>query len=103
MGVTMIRSFCKSAGPATIADVLDHIDHVVKLAGVEHVGLGTDVDLDGLDGRPPEKKSYVNGVHYAKKAFDVTEGLLRRNYAKRDIQLILGENFQRALRQIWTV
>lgn len=103
MGVTMIRSFCRSAGTATIADVLDHIDHVVKLAGIEHVGLGTDVDLEGLDGRPPEKKSYVSGVRYAKKVFDVTEGLLRRNYAKRDIQLILGENFQRALRQIWTV
>jgi membrane dipeptidase len=101
MGVTMIRPFCRAQGAATIVDVLDHIGHIVGLAGVEHVGLGTDVDLEGRDGRAPEKKTFVDGVHYAKKIFDVTEGLIRRNYGKRDIELILGGNFQRALCEIW--
>jgi membrane dipeptidase len=101
MGVTMIRSFCRSQGPATIADVLDHIGHIVQLTGVEHVGIGTDVDLEGRDGRAPEKKTFVDGVRYAQKIFDLTEGLLRRNYARRDIEMILGANFQRALGEIW--
>jgi len=102
MGVTMIRLFCRSQGAATIDDVMDHIGHIVGLVGVEHVGIGTDVDLEGRDGRPPEKKTYVDGVHYPKKIFDVTEGLIRRNYGRRDIELILGGNFQRALGEIWT-
>jgi membrane dipeptidase len=101
MGVTMIRSFCRSQGPATIADVLDHIGHIAGVAGVEHVGIGTDVDLEGRDGRTPEKKTFVNGIHYAKKIFDLTEGLVHRNYGKRDIELILGGNFQRVLCEIW--
>jgi membrane dipeptidase len=103
MGVTMIRFFCRPQGPATIEDVLDHVDHIVKLVGVEHAGIGTDVDLEGRDVRAPATKSDLDGVHYAKKIFDVTEGLIRRNYAKRDIELILGGNFQRVLREIWTV
>src|SRR5205814_1445923 len=49
MGVTMIRSFVRTGGPTTMEDVLDHIDHIARLVGVEHVGLGTDVDLDGRD------------------------------------------------------
>jgi len=102
MGVTMIRSFCRSIGPATIEDVLDHVDHIVRLVGVEHVGIGSDVDLEGRDRRAPEHNTFVDGVHYAKKMFDVTEGLIRRNYEQHDIELILGGNFQRALGKIWT-
>jgi membrane dipeptidase len=103
MGVTMIRFFCRPWGPATIEDVLDHVGHIVKLAGVEHVGIGTDVDLEGRDGRAPAAKADLDGVHYAKKIFDVTEGLIRRKYGRRDIELILGGNFQRVLNEIWTV
>jgi membrane dipeptidase len=101
MGVTMIRLFCKSRGPATIEDLLDHIDHIVNLAGAEHAGIGSDVDLEGRDGRAPEKRTFVDGIHYAKKIFDVTEGLIRRNYTPGNIRLILGGNFQRALAEIW--
>ena len=39
----------------------------------------------------------------AKKIYDLTEGLLRRNYSAPDIELILGGNFQRALAEIWNV
>ena len=49
MGITMVRYFVKSRGTTTVEDVLDHMDHVAKLVGVEHVGIGTDVDLDGRD------------------------------------------------------
>jgi len=100
-GVTMVRSFVQSAGPATIENVLDHIDHVVKLVGVEHVGLGSDVDLDGRDNRRAKKKYDLDGIDYSKKIFDLTEGLVRRKYSDGNIALILGGNFQRALSEIW--
>ncbi len=101
-GVTMVRSFVQSAGPATIENVLDHVDHVVRLVGVEHVGLGSDVDLDGRDVRRGAKKYDLDGIDYARKVFDLTEGLVRRNYSNENIELILGGNFQRVLSGIWT-
>jgi membrane dipeptidase len=102
IGVTMVRGFVRTGGPTTIEDVLDHIDHIAKLAGVEHVGLGSDVDLDGRDVHIRPKRKYdLDGIDYAKKIYDLTEGLFRRKYSVGDIELILGGNFQRALSEIW--
>jgi len=95
MGITMVRFFVGYGGRVTMESVLDHVDHIAKTAGVEHVGLGTDVDLDGRD-----VKSDLDGVRYAKKVFDLTEGLVRRKYSRADIELILGKNFERALGSI---
>jgi membrane dipeptidase len=104
IGVTMIRYFVSSGGTATVENVLDHIDHVAKLAGVEHVGIGSDVDLAGRDLHGhPSRKNDLDGIDYERKIFDLTEGLVRRNYSDSDIQLILGGNFQRALAEIWSV
>lgn len=104
IGVTMVRIFVRAGGPATIEHVLDHIDHVANLAGVEHAGIGSDVDLDGRD-RPAHstRRLDLDGIDYAKKIFDLTEGLVRRNYSSRSIELILGGNFKRALSEVWTV
>ncbi len=100
--MTMVRYFVRAGESATIEDVLNHIDHVVKLCGVEHVGLGSDVDLDGRDTQPhAPKRNDLDGMDYAKKVFDLTQGLLRRKYSSSDIQLILGGNFQRALSEIF--
>jgi membrane dipeptidase len=102
LGVTMVRIFVGGAGPVTIENVLDHIDHVVKIAGVEHVGLGTDVDLDGRERRSAgPKKSDLDGLEYAQKVYQLTEGLIRRGYSQQNIELILGKNFERALSEIW--
>jgi membrane dipeptidase len=102
MGVTMVRIFVRAGGPATIDNVLDHIDHVVKLAGVEHVGIGSDVDLDGRDlSVHSPRKLDLDGIDYAKKIYDLTERLVRRNYSNQNIELILGGNFKRALSEIW--
>jgi len=61
------------------------------------------VDLDGRDTRiRPRKRFDLDGIDYAKKIFDLTEGLLRRNYSPNNIALILGGNFQRALSSIWS-
>jgi membrane dipeptidase len=100
MGVTMVRAFVSAGAKANIESVLDHIDHIANLVGVEHVGLGSDVDLDGRD-RHSERKYDLDGIDYSKKIYDLTEGLVRRNYSSRNIELILGANFQRALSAMW--
>jgi membrane dipeptidase len=102
MGVTMVRGFVSPGGPATIETVLDHVDHIAKLVGINHVGVGSDVDLDGRDWPTNSPRKYdLDGIDYSKKIFDLTEGLVRRNYSSQDIQLILGGNFKRALAGMW--
>jgi len=109
MGITMVRAFVSSAAAGstarvTIERVLDHIDHLAKLVGVEHAGIGSDVDLDGRDAPARTAKKFdLDGIDYAQKIYDLTEGLLRRNYSASDIELILGGNFQRALAETWNV
>ncbi len=104
MGVTMVRGFVSpsAAGPATIETVLDHVDHIARLVGVEHVGVGSDVDLDGRDYPAHSPRKYdLDGMDYSKKIFDLTEGLVRRNYSSESIGLVLGGNFKRALSEMW--
>ena len=118
MGITGVRMFVKADEPTTIEHALDHFDHVVKLVGVEHVGVGSDMDLDGYDDMPAEenkklrasyKDSYgfrekldIEGLNHPQRMFDLTEGLIRRKYSDDNIQGILGGNFARALKQTWT-
>jgi membrane dipeptidase len=72
---------------ASLDDVLDHFDHVVKLVGVDHVGIGSDFDGVG-DSLPTDLKDV--------SAFpNLIEGLLRRGYSEADIRKILGENLLR--------
>ncbi|MBX3228958.1 MAG: dipeptidase [Labilithrix sp.] len=66
--------------------LVDHIDHVVKVAGIDHVGLGS--DFDGVDALPDG----VSGVDAYPK---ITEELLRRGYKDDDVKKVLGENFLR--------
>jgi membrane dipeptidase len=80
--------------------VLDHIEHIATVAGIEHVGLGTDVDLDGRD-YPGGRKQDLDGVRYSQKILEVAEGLIRRNFPDDHIELCLGGNFRRALSEIW--
>ena len=111
IGISMIRGFLCTSGPATIETVLDHIDHVAELVGVEHAGIGSDVDLAGRSCLPasmlraehilPGRSTDLDGLNYPKKIFDLTEGLIRRGYSNSDIELLLGGNFKRALAQIW--
>jgi membrane dipeptidase len=118
MGITEVRMFITAKEPTTIETMLDHYDYVAKLVGVEHVGVGSDIDLLGYDAMPPDeykqlkasyKNSYgfrdkidIDGYNYAKRPFDLAEGLIRRKYSDADIEAILGGNFRRVLKQIWT-
>lgn len=71
----------------TVKDVVNHIDHVVKLVGIDHVGIGMDMD-GGSD---------VIGVEDVSKIKNVTIELLRRGYSTKDIRKIWGENTMRVL------
>lgn len=117
MGITGVRNFVRHVEPTTIEHYIDHFDYVRDLIGVEHLGIGSDIDLDGYDDMPPEdyarlkagyKDSYafrdkidIEGIDHPKRMFDVTEALIRRGYSDDSIRGILGGNFARVLSEIW--
>ncbi len=103
MGITAVAAFVSGRPPATLDHVLDHFDHVARVAGVEHVGIGSDVAADAVDPRTglALARYAVRGMPPARRIFDLTEGLIRRGYDDRSIELILGGNFQRVLDRIW--
>ncbi len=76
--------------PATVKDVVDHIDHVVQVIGVDYVGIGT--DFDGGGG--------VDGCRTVTEMKNITIELLRRGYSKADITKIWGGNIMRVLRKV---
>jgi membrane dipeptidase len=76
--------------PATLKDFADHLDHAVKVAGVDHVGIGT--DFDGGGG--------ILGFNDASEAPNVTEELVRRGYSEKDIAKIWGGNLLRVWRDV---
>jgi membrane dipeptidase len=119
MGITEVRMFISPSEPTGMDAMLDHYDHVAKLVGVEHLGVGSDIDLLGYDALPLDeykqlkagyKSSYgfrdkidIDGYKFAKRPFDLAEALIRRKYGDADIEAILGGNFRRVLKEIWTV
>jgi membrane dipeptidase len=119
MGILFVRFMVRNQEPTTVEHVLDHFDHAVKLVGVEHVGIGSDYPLYGLDIADPAKRDkrragmdprygaagrrdQIDGVDDVKRVYDLTEGLIRRKYSDANIRLILGDNFKRVLSNIWT-
>jgi len=87
-GVIMINFFSRyiaqdGTTSATLTDILDHIDHAVEIAGVDHVGLGS--DFDGVPFLP-------RGMEDATRLPHITHGLLERGYSEENIRKILGGN-----------
>lgn len=117
MGITGVRMFVRSTDPTNVGHMADHIDHVAKLVGIDHVGIGSDADLNGYDDMKPDeyaalrgsyKGSYafrdkidIDGFDHPLKVFDLTEELIRRNYSNDNIRAVLGGNFRRLLAQVW--
>ena len=75
--------------------LIDHIDHIAKVAGIDHVGLGS--DFDGVSGATPQ------GMNSAADLPKITQALLDRGYSADDIKKILGGNILRVFRQVETV
>jgi len=118
MGINFISSMVKANEPTTVDDVIDHFDHVAKLVGVEHVGIGSDMGIESNDFMPPDQlarmlagmdakyhahhREAVEHLDHPKRVYDLTDGLIRRKYTDEQIRLILGENWRRVLSEIWT-
>jgi membrane dipeptidase len=80
-------------GLATVSDVVDHIDHIIKVAGIDHVGIGT--DFDGGGG--------VKGCFDVSEMKNITKELLKRGYKTSDIRKIWGGNLFRVMNKVQKV
>lgn len=75
----------------TLDQLIDHLDYIVKLIGVDHVGLGS--DFDGISSAP-------QGLEGVESFPVITEALQKRGYSKKDIRKILGGNFVRLFKEV---
>jgi membrane dipeptidase len=78
-----------------LKSLIDHIDHIAKVAGIDHVGLGS--DFDGVSGATPQ------GMDSAADLPKITQALLDRGYSAEDIKKILGGNLMRVFRDVESV
>lgn len=132
IGITMYPAFVKhdpethEALPTDINDVLDHIDHVVEVGGIDHIGFGTDLSdkhfAEGIstgggfgdrharirDNHPeifsatsPEEFEPPSGLDRHTKMINLTRGLIDRGYSDDEISKILGGNFMRVFEYVW--
>ena len=91
--VTFYDGFLKKEGGATIIDAVNHLNHMIDVMGVEHVGIGTDFDGDGG----------VTGLASASELINFTRQLLLQRYSNHDIELIWGGNFLRVMKLVQKV
>jgi membrane dipeptidase len=85
------REYLKRLPAVSVSRVVDHIDHVVKLVGIDHVGIGS--DFDGVQVVPADLKSVADLPN-------LTKELLRRGYSESDIDKILGGNMLRVMEEV---
>ncbi|MBR3854873.1 MAG: gamma-glutamyl-gamma-aminobutyrate hydrolase family protein [Bacteroidaceae bacterium] len=86
--ITMYKGFLVDEGEATLDDFMRHLLHAVEVAGIEHVGIGSDFDGDGT----------IVGCADASAMRNVTRELLRAGFSDEDIQKIWGGNWLRVMR-----
>lgn len=91
VGINFCSPFLVNKGKAKVKDVVNHIEYIVKLAGIDHVGLGS--DFDGIE-------TTVAGLEDVSKFSAITKELLDRGYSENDIKKILGGNFLRIIKSV---
>jgi membrane dipeptidase len=82
----------KTAGTATMDMLMAHFEHAIKVAGIDHVGIGS--DFDGVDGKLPA------GMEDISKLPTITYELLKRGHSESDVKKVLGENLLRVMTQV---
>jgi membrane dipeptidase len=85
------EEYLKRLPPVYVARIVDHIDHIVKLVGIDHVGIGS--DFDGVQAVPADMKSVADLPK-------LTAELLRRGYSEADVEKILGGNMLRVMEEV---
>ena len=93
MQITLYNGFLVKDGEATIDDALRHLEHAIKVMGIDHVGLGTDFDGDGG----------IRGLASSSELINFTRQLIAHGYTEREIQKIWGGNFLRVMSQVQRV
>jgi membrane dipeptidase len=86
-----LREYARRLPPVSISRVVDHIDHIVKLVGIDHVGIGS--DFDGIQATPTDLATVADLPN-------LTAELLRRGYSEQDISKILGGNMLRVMEEV---
>jgi membrane dipeptidase len=89
------RQFADRIPRPPLSMLIDHIDHIAKIAGVDHVGLGS--DFDGVDGQLPQ------GIDSVADLPKITAALIERGYSAEDCRKILGGNLLRVFREVQAV
>lgn len=92
--VTFVPEFLNESGRATLADVADHIDHIRRVAGIDHIGIGG--DFDGISSVP-------EGLEDVSTYPALFAELARRGYTREDLRKIAGLNLLRAMREMEVV
>jgi len=82
------EEYLKRLPPVSVSRIVDHIDHIVKLVGIDHVGIGS--DFDGIQAVPADLSSVADLPN-------LTKELLRRGYSESDVDKILGGNMLRVM------
>jgi membrane dipeptidase len=82
----------KAANKSTMDMLMQHFEHAIKVAGIDHVGIGS--DFDGVDGMLPA------GMEDVSKLPVITYELLKRGYSDTDVKKVLGENFLRVMAEV---
>ncbi len=85
----------KPADKATMEMLMQHFEHAIKVAGIDHVGIGS--DFDGIDGLSPA------GMEDVSKLPAITYELLKRGYSDSDVNKALGENLLRVMSEVESV
>ena len=85
------EEYLKRLPPVSVSRIVDHIDRIVKLVGIDHVGIGS--DFDGVQAVPADMKSVADLPN-------LTKELLKRGYSEADIEKILGGNMLRVLDEV---
>lgn len=87
--ITLYPGFLRTQDEATVMDAVRHLEHAIDIAGIDHVGIGTDFDGDGG----------VRGMADASEMTNFTRILMERNFSERDIEKIWGGNWIRVMTQ----
>lgn len=88
--ITLYHGFLRKEGKANLMDAMQHLEHAIKIMGIDHVGLGTDFDGDGG----------ISGLADASELLNFTQELLARRYSEHDIEKIWGGNWLRVMTQV---
>ena len=125
IGIFDLPYLTASPHQPNVSDYLAHLEHVLKVAGEDHVGIGSDVGIEpfdtsaagmaefqkqlderrqaGLSAPEEDRPTYVEGMNFPRKLELVADQLLKKGYSAQATEKILGGNFARVFGQIWSV